>query len=63
MTSLSVRQNPGPKDNRCRAPSLPTAADPSSKMNTTRTFPDQADYLGPDEQVLRCVIAYNRHGG
>jgi hypothetical protein len=32
-------------------------------MNTTRTFPDQADYLGPDEQVLRCVIAYNRHGG
>jgi FkbM family methyltransferase len=32
-------------------------------MNTPRTSPDQADYDGPDAQVLRCVIAYNRHGG
>ena len=32
-------------------------------MNTPRTFPDQADYDGPDAQVLRCVIAYNRYGG
>lgn len=42
---------------------MPTAADPSPTMNTPRTFADQADYDGPDAQVLRCVIAYNRHGG
>ena len=32
-------------------------------MNAPRTLPEQADYDGPDAQVLRCVIAYNRHGG
>ena len=35
----------------------------SADMPTSLTSPDQDDYDGPDERVLRCVIAYNMYGG
>ena len=31
--------------------------------NAPRTLPEYPDYDGTDPNVLRCVIAYNRHGG
>jgi hypothetical protein len=32
-------------------------------MNPPRTSPEHPDYDGADPGVLRCVIAYNGHGG
>lgn len=32
-------------------------------MTSPRTHPERSDYDGPDARVLRCLIAYNSHGG
>ena len=58
-----IRGPPPGNEVGCRAPVIPTAAGPPSTMNAPRTSPDQPDYDGPDARVLRCVIAYNHHGG